>query len=128
MSESLFCEIFLCSWQKKWPKIVKKLPFMSHKYSGFFLPKLEKNGDRKICNRWNEKVKKSSIDRNVTLNIHKTLQIKYNFTVQREFRFFEKYVLSKPRCSQKMNWNILKVCICNPKNVKRGYVYSRGYV
>ena len=27
---------------KKRPKMVKKWPFMSHKFSGFFLPKLKK--------------------------------------------------------------------------------------
>ena len=34
-------KIFM-QYAKKRPKMVKKWPFMSHKFSGFFLPKLKK--------------------------------------------------------------------------------------
>ena len=34
---------------KKWPEIVAKWPFMSHRLSGFFLTKLEQMETKKIC-------------------------------------------------------------------------------
>ena len=34
---------------KKRPKMVKKWPCMRHKFTVFFLSKLKKNGNRKIC-------------------------------------------------------------------------------